>query len=313
MPYLAWWRHRWCSKIKAVPRQSFVIHPNGGWWQSTSDIDLAQPLEHRFEHPDPTITKILSNRYPHAHIETNSGVAGKAPGESSRVLSDCMAHQGNPPCTVACRLAFLLPHPVLPCRWYFFYIAVVSAAFSPFTWRTCSGGRTREHCTNVFSTLCCSHGTYGNAKCCSPPSCTDILAAVPTVRTCSQLSQSRCCPLSTLGMVGNSCCNGAEYSYTSSSSSRSSSSSSASYSIYLWSRRSSYSSILSSLSSVLSRRSSARSYSSWMSYTSSISSSLKAVLETAHAAQKGYVINCTYTLTSPMLDLPKTFSGFCRH
>jgi hypothetical protein len=22
-------------KIKAVPRQSFVIHPNGGWWQST--------------------------------------------------------------------------------------------------------------------------------------------------------------------------------------------------------------------------------------------------------------------------------------
>jgi hypothetical protein len=22
------------SKMKAVPRQSFVIHPNGGWWQS---------------------------------------------------------------------------------------------------------------------------------------------------------------------------------------------------------------------------------------------------------------------------------------
>jgi hypothetical protein len=35
MPYLASWRHRRCSKIKAVPRQSFVIHPNGGWWQST--------------------------------------------------------------------------------------------------------------------------------------------------------------------------------------------------------------------------------------------------------------------------------------
>jgi hypothetical protein len=24
-----------CSTINAVPRQSFVIHPNGGWWQST--------------------------------------------------------------------------------------------------------------------------------------------------------------------------------------------------------------------------------------------------------------------------------------
>jgi hypothetical protein len=31
---LASWRHRRCSTINAVPRQSFVIHPNGGWWQS---------------------------------------------------------------------------------------------------------------------------------------------------------------------------------------------------------------------------------------------------------------------------------------
>jgi uncharacterized membrane protein len=34
MPYLASWRHRQCSMLKAVPRQSFVIHPNGSWWQS---------------------------------------------------------------------------------------------------------------------------------------------------------------------------------------------------------------------------------------------------------------------------------------
>jgi hypothetical protein len=36
MPYLASWRHRRCSTISAVPRQSFVIHPNGGWWQSNA-------------------------------------------------------------------------------------------------------------------------------------------------------------------------------------------------------------------------------------------------------------------------------------
>jgi hypothetical protein len=34
MPYLASWRHRRYSTINAVPRQSFVIHPNGGWRQS---------------------------------------------------------------------------------------------------------------------------------------------------------------------------------------------------------------------------------------------------------------------------------------
>jgi hypothetical protein len=28
------WRHRRCNTIKAAPRQSFVIHPNRGWWQS---------------------------------------------------------------------------------------------------------------------------------------------------------------------------------------------------------------------------------------------------------------------------------------
>jgi hypothetical protein len=34
MPYLVSWRHRRYSTINAVPRQSFVIHSNGGWWQS---------------------------------------------------------------------------------------------------------------------------------------------------------------------------------------------------------------------------------------------------------------------------------------
>jgi hypothetical protein len=34
MPYLASWRHRRYITINAVPRQSFVLHPNGGWWQS---------------------------------------------------------------------------------------------------------------------------------------------------------------------------------------------------------------------------------------------------------------------------------------
>jgi hypothetical protein len=28
------WRHRRCNTNKAVPRQSFVIHPYGCWWQS---------------------------------------------------------------------------------------------------------------------------------------------------------------------------------------------------------------------------------------------------------------------------------------
>jgi hypothetical protein len=36
MPYLVFWRHRRCSTIKAVQGQSFVIHPNVGWWQSTN-------------------------------------------------------------------------------------------------------------------------------------------------------------------------------------------------------------------------------------------------------------------------------------
>jgi hypothetical protein len=36
MAYLASWCPRRCSKINTVPRQSFVIHPNSGWWQSTS-------------------------------------------------------------------------------------------------------------------------------------------------------------------------------------------------------------------------------------------------------------------------------------
>jgi hypothetical protein len=41
MPYLASWRYRRCSTITAVPRQSFVIHPNGGWWQSIRiDVDI---------------------------------------------------------------------------------------------------------------------------------------------------------------------------------------------------------------------------------------------------------------------------------
>jgi hypothetical protein len=35
MPYLVSWRLRRCNTINAVPRQSFVIHPNGGWWQSS--------------------------------------------------------------------------------------------------------------------------------------------------------------------------------------------------------------------------------------------------------------------------------------
>jgi hypothetical protein len=39
MPYLISRHHRQCSTINAVPRQSFVIHPNGGWWQS----NLSQP------------------------------------------------------------------------------------------------------------------------------------------------------------------------------------------------------------------------------------------------------------------------------
>jgi hypothetical protein len=44
MPYLASWRHRWCRKIKAVPRQSFVIHPNGScWWQSRRQADNIGP------------------------------------------------------------------------------------------------------------------------------------------------------------------------------------------------------------------------------------------------------------------------------
>jgi hypothetical protein len=34
MPHLASCRHRRCNTINAVPRQSFVIHPNGGRWQS---------------------------------------------------------------------------------------------------------------------------------------------------------------------------------------------------------------------------------------------------------------------------------------
>jgi hypothetical protein len=34
MPYLASWRHRRCSTLKAMLRQSFVIHPNDGWCQS---------------------------------------------------------------------------------------------------------------------------------------------------------------------------------------------------------------------------------------------------------------------------------------
>jgi hypothetical protein len=34
MPYLASWHHRRCSTLNSVPRQTFVIHPNGGWWQS---------------------------------------------------------------------------------------------------------------------------------------------------------------------------------------------------------------------------------------------------------------------------------------
>jgi hypothetical protein len=33
------------SKIKAVPRQSFVIHPNCGWWQSISHTDITTGVE----------------------------------------------------------------------------------------------------------------------------------------------------------------------------------------------------------------------------------------------------------------------------
>jgi hypothetical protein len=58
MPYLASWRHRQCNKIRAVPRQSFVIHPNGGWLQSI----IIQVLRRSKSHLTAKLwTKIITN------------------------------------------------------------------------------------------------------------------------------------------------------------------------------------------------------------------------------------------------------------
>jgi hypothetical protein len=91
MPYLASWRHRRCSTIKAMPRQSFVIHPNSGWWQSTLITDN-RPLGYIG-----IICLVVCIVYP---VDAFRGWYSQCftdlePAPSSRALEDCQKTDGQ--------------------------------------------------------------------------------------------------------------------------------------------------------------------------------------------------------------------------
>jgi hypothetical protein len=54
-----WYRDAVIDDVNAVPRQSFVIHPNGGWWQSTiSDACFSIHRSGVYEEPQCSSTRL---------------------------------------------------------------------------------------------------------------------------------------------------------------------------------------------------------------------------------------------------------------
>jgi hypothetical protein len=89
MPYLASWRHRRCSTIKAVPRQSFVIHPNGGWWQSSLQKMLVPCWSYGGHYRHLTVTSWSLSNLPHYRYLGNEAcyvTASEAWFSTGRVL-----------------------------------------------------------------------------------------------------------------------------------------------------------------------------------------------------------------------------------